>query len=56
MVEENSNKVFSLNCDLNWLNTLPPLNIGRENATAISFDGFIVTAGGRDIRMVTCLQ
>ena len=48
MVEEYSNKVFSLNYDSNWLNTLPPLNIGRENATAISFDGFIVTAGGRD--------
>ena len=48
MVEEYSSKVFSLNCDFNWLNTLPPLNIGRENATAISFGVFIVTAGGRD--------
>ena len=45
-VEEYSNKVFSLNDDLKWCNTLPPLNIGRIEATSTSFDSFILVAGG----------
>ena len=44
--EEYSNKVFSLDDDLKWCNTLPPLNIGRKDATSNSFDGFILVAGG----------
>ena len=49
--EEYSSEVFSLVCsddDLKWCNTLPPLNIGREDATSTSFDSFIVVAGGSD--------
>ena len=46
-VEEYSNKVFSLDDDLKWCNTLPPLNIGRIRATSTSFDSFIVVAGGQ---------
>ena len=45
-VEEYSNKVFSLDDDLKWFNTLPPLNIGRIEATSTSFDSFILVAGG----------
>ena len=45
-VEEYSNKVFSLDDDLKWCNTLPPLNIGRGHATSTSFDSFILGAGG----------
>ena len=45
-VEEYSNKVFSLDDDLKWCNTLPPLNIGRIRATSTSFDSFILVAGG----------
>ena len=45
-VEEYSNKVFSLDDDLKWCNTLPPLNIGRGYATSTSFDSFILVAGG----------
>ena len=45
-VERYSNKVFSLDGDLKWSNTLPPLNIGRECATSTSFDNFILVAGG----------
>ena len=45
-VEEYSNKVFSLDDDLKWCNTLPPLNIGRVQATSTSFDNFILVAGG----------
>ena len=45
-VEEYSNKVFSLDDDLKWCNTLPPLNIGRTEATSTSFDSFILVAGG----------
>ena len=45
-VEEYSNKVFSLDDDLKWCNTLPPLNIGRKDATSTSFDSFILVAGG----------
>ena len=41
-----SNKVFSLDDDLKWCNTLPPLNIGRREATSTSFDSFILVAGG----------
>ena len=41
-----SNKVFSLDDDLKWCNTLPPLNIGRVRATSTSFDSFILVAGG----------
>ena len=44
--EEYSNKVFSLDDDLKWCNTLPPLNIGRRSATSTSFDSFILVAGG----------
>ena len=44
--EECSNKVFSLDDDLKWCNTLPPLNIGRNGATSTSFDSFIIVAGG----------
>ena len=44
--EEYSNKVFSLDDDLKWCNTLPPLNIGRTCATSTSFDSFILVAGG----------
>ena len=48
-VEAYSNKVFSLDDDLKWCNnTLPPLNIGRVDATSTSFDSFILVAGGRD--------
>ena len=45
--EKCSNKVFSLDDELKWCNTLPPLNIGRSNATSTSFDNFILVAGGR---------
>ena len=45
-VEMYSNKVFSLDDDLKWCNTLPPLNTGRERATSTSFDSFILVAGG----------
>ena len=41
-----SKKVFSLDDDLKWCNTLPPLNIGRRYATSTSFDSFILVAGG----------
>ena len=44
--EKYSNKVFSLDDDLKWCNTLPPLNIGRIEATSTSFDHFILVAGG----------
>ena len=44
--EKYSNKVFSLDDDLKWCNTLPPLNIGRQSATSTSFDSFILVAGG----------
>ena len=43
---EYSNEVFSLDDDLKWCNTLPPLNIGRDYATSTSFDSFILVAGG----------
>ena len=46
-VEEYSNKVFSLDDDLKWCNTLPPLNIGRIMARSTSFDSFILVAGGQ---------
>ena len=46
--ETYSNKVFSLDDDLKWCNTLPPLNIGREHATSTFFDRFILVAGGWD--------
>ena len=46
-VEEYSNEVFSLDGDLKWCNTLPPLNIGRRYATSTSFDSFILVAGGK---------
>ena len=44
--ERYSNKVFSLDDNLKWCNTLPPLNIGRRDATSTSFDSFILVAGG----------
>ena len=46
-VEWCSHKVFSLDDDLKWCNTLPPLNIGRIEATSTSFDSFILVAGGQ---------
>ena len=46
-VEKYSNKVFSLDDDLKWCNTLPPLNIGRVRATSTCLDSFILVAGGR---------
>ena len=45
-VEEYSNKVYSLDDDLKWCNTLSSLNTGREHATSTSFDSFIFVAGG----------
>ena len=39
--------MFSLDDDLKWCNTLPPLNIGRIEATSTSFDSFILVAGGQ---------
>ena len=45
--EKYLNKVFSLDDDLKWCNTLPPLNIGRNWATSSSFDSFILVAGGQ---------
>ena len=45
-IEEYSNKVFSLDDDIKWCNTLPPLNMGRGHATSTSFDSFILVAGG----------
>ena len=45
-VEEYSKVVFSLDDNMNWSNTLPPLNIGRECATSTSFEDMIVVAGG----------
>ena len=45
-VERYSNKVFTLDDDLKWCNTLPPLNIQRVYATSTSFDRFILVAGG----------
>ena len=47
--EEYSSEVFSLfssDDDLKWCNTLPRLNIGREDATSTSFDSFILVTGG----------
>ena len=44
--EKYSNTVFSLDDDLKWCNTLPPLNIGRVKATSTSFDSFILVASG----------
>ena len=41
-----SNKVSSLDDDLKWCSTLPPLNMGRIRATSTSFDSFILVAGG----------
>ena len=46
-VEWCSHKVFSLDDDLKWCNTLSPLNIGRIWATSTSFDTFILVVGGR---------
>ena len=45
-LERYSNKVFSLDDDLKWCNTHPPLNIGRIRASSTSFDSFILVAGG----------
>ena len=36
-----SNKVFSLDDDLKWCNTLPPLNIGRIHGTSTLMDSFL---------------
>ena len=45
-VEECSKVVFSLDDNMKWSNTLPPLNVGREWATSTSFEDMIVVAGG----------
>ena len=44
--EEYSKVVFSLDDNMIWSNTLPPLNIGRRYATSTSFEDMIVVAGG----------
>ena len=44
--EECSKVVFSLDDNMKWSNTLPPLNIGRRYATSTSFEDVIVVAGG----------
>ena len=44
--ERYSKVVFSLDDNMKWSNTLPPLNIGREYATSTSFEDMIVVAGG----------
>ena len=44
--EEYSKVVFSLDDNMKWSNTLPPLNIGRECATSTCFEDMIVVAGG----------
>ena len=44
--EEYSKVVFSLDDNMKWSNTLPPLNIVRERATSTSFEDMIVVAGG----------
>ena len=45
-VEEYSKVVFSLDDNMKWSNTLPPLSIGRVCATSTSFEDMIVVAGG----------
>ena len=45
-VEEYSKVVFSLDDNMKWSNTLPPLNIGRWCAASTSFEDMIVVAGG----------
>ena len=45
-VEEYSKVVFSLDDNMKWSNTLPPLSIGRECATSTSLEDIIVVAGG----------
>ena len=44
--EECSKVVFSLDDNMKWSHTLPPLNIGRVCATSTSFEDMIVVAGG----------
>ena len=46
-VEVYSKVVFSLDDNMKWSNTLPPLNIGRVCATSTSFEDMIVVAGGQ---------
>ena len=41
-----SKVVFSLDDNMKWFNTLPPLSIGRVRATSTSFEDMIVVAGG----------
>ena len=45
--EKHSKVVFSLNDDMKWSNTLPPLNIGRVCATSTSSEDMVVVAGGQ---------
>ena len=45
-VKQYSKVVFSLDDNMKWSNTLPPLNIGRVWATSTSFEDMIVVAGG----------
>ena len=47
-VEECSKVVFSLDDNMKWPNTFPPLNIGRVCATSTSFEDMIIVAGGWD--------
>ena len=44
--ERYSKVIFSLDENMKWSNTLPPLKIGRECATSTSFEDMIVVAGG----------
>ena len=44
--ERYSELVFSLDDNMKWSNTLPPLNIGRRFAMSTSFEDMIVVAGG----------
>ena len=45
-LEEYLEVVFTLDENLRWCNTLPPLNIGRIEATSTTFEDRIVVAGG----------
>ena len=44
---EYSKVVFTLDDNMKWSNTFPPLNIGRVCAASTSFEDMIVVAGGR---------
>ena len=44
--EKYSKVVFSLDDNMKWPNTLPPLNIGRVSGTSTSFEDMIVVVAG----------